>query len=165
MRWPFPRREAPPASALAGLERDERVLAWATTGGETMVATTLGLWWTGGERIPWHLITHVVWSGSTLSVTSATEVEPSVLAAEPARSVRLTEPRTLPETVQQRFYGSRSHTARHRLPGGSGVIVVARRVPGQDGLTWYAVYDEPGQRHDPVVRAEVERLLDSARSP
>lgn len=166
MRWPFQRRPAPPASALERLDGDERVLAWGTTSDDSaIVATTLGLWWTGGERMLWNLITHVSWSGATLTVTSAVEVEPSVLENQPVASVRLIEARTLPEVVEQRFYSSRSHTARHRLPGGGGVIVVARRVPGQDGLTWYAVYDEPAQRHDPDAREEVARLLDAARSP
>lgn len=160
------RRPAPPAAAVVGLERDERVLAWGMTATDAVVvATPLGLWWSATERIPWHLITHVTWSGAALTVTSATEVQPSVLENDPPRSTRLTEPRTLPETIQTRFYSSRSHTARHGLPGGSGVIIVARRVPGQDGLTWYAVYDEPMRRHDPDARAEVERLLDQARSP
>lgn len=166
MRWPLRRGPVPPAEALERLDREERVLAWATTmDGSTVVATPLGLWWTAMERLPWHLITHVSWSGTTLSVTSATEVEPSVLQNEPPRSVRLPEPGTLPETVEQRFYSSRSHSARHPLPGGSGVIIVARRVPGQDGLSWYAVYDEPARQHDPTARAEVERLLEVVRSP
>ncbi len=166
MRWRLQRRPTPPVEALARLDRNERVLAWATAvDGVAVVATPLGLWLSAAERLPWHLITHVSWSGTTLTVTSAVEAEDSVLENQPARSVRLTEPGTLPETVEKRFYSSRSHTARHRLAGGSGVIVVARRVPGQDGLTWYAVYDEPVQRHDPAARAEVERLLDEARSP
>lgn len=166
MRWPLRRRPAPPASALARLDRDERVVAWGSAAdGEAVVATPLGLWLPGVERLPWHLITHVAWSGTTLTVTSAVEVEPSVLQNEPPRSVRLVSPQTLPETVEQRFYSSRSHTSRHRLSGGSGVIVVARRVPGQDGLTWYAVYDSPEARLDPAARAEVGRLLSETRSP
>lgn len=166
MRLAFRRRPAPPPESLARLNRDDRVLAWGTTVDDsTVLATPHGLWWTDGEGIPWHLITHVTWSGSTLTVTSATEVETSVLENGPGRSARLSEARTLPETVQTRFYSSRSHTRRHRLPGGSGVIIVARRVPGQDGLTWYAVYDEPAQRHEPASRDEVARLLDAARSP
>jgi len=166
VRRPFRRGPAPPADALARLDRDERVLAWGTTVDDSAVlATPLGLWWTEGERLPWHLITHVSWSGTTLTVTSATEVEPSVLENEPARSVRLAESGTLPETVQTRFYSSRSRTTRHRLPGGSGVVIVARRIPGQDGLTWHAVYDEPAQRHEPDSREEVARLLDAARAP
>lgn len=166
MRLPLSRRPTVPAQARARLDRDERVLAWAATGdGDYVLATPLGLWWPDADRLPWHLITHVVWSGTTLTVTSATEVEPSVLENDPARSVRLPEAGTLPETVQTRFYSSRSHTTRHALPGGSGVIIVARRVPGQDGLTWYAVYDEPDLRHDPDAQAVVRSLLESARSP
>ncbi|MBA2388747.1 MAG: hypothetical protein H0V67_00695 [Geodermatophilaceae bacterium] len=160
------RRPRPPAEAISRLDQDERVVAWGSAAdGGAVLATPLGLWLPGEDRLAWHLITHVSWSGTTMTVTAATEVEPSVLENEPPRSVRLTEPHTLPETVQKRFFSSRSHTSRHRLAGGSGVIVVARRVPGQDGLTWYAVFDEPERRADASARAEVERLLDAARSP
>ena len=166
MRWPLRRAESPPPDAVARLDPDERVVAWGTAAdGSAVIATPLGLWLPALERLSWHHITHLSWSGTMMSVTAAVEVEPSVLENQPARSVRLTEPRTLPETVQQRFYSSRSHTTRHRLSDGSGVIIVARRVPGQDGLTWYAVYDDVERRNDPIAQAEVEWLLDSARSP
>lgn len=165
MRWPT-RRPRPPQAALARLDRDERVVAWAVTSDDdTVLATPAGLWLPGEERLSWHLVTHVVWTGSVLTVTSGVEVEPSVLENAASVSVRLAEPQNLPETVQQRFFSSRTHTSRHPLPGGGGVIVTARRVPGVDGLTWYAVYDEPGQRHDPVAAEEVARLLTDLAQP
>lgn len=160
MRWPPGRRTGPPDEAAKRLDPDERVLAWAATpDGTAVVATPLGLWLPGVERISWHLVTHVAWTGATLTVTYAQEVESTVLENVAPVSVRLEEPGTLPETVQQRFYSSRTQTARHSLPGGGGVIIVARRVPGVDGLRWYAVYDEPAQRHDPLARMEVEQLI------
>lgn len=163
MRWPPGRRSRPPDEAAARLDPDERVLAWAATPeGSAVVATPLGLWLPGAERNSWHLVTHVVWTGATLTVTSAEEVEPTVLENVAPVSVTLVEPGNLPETVQQRFYSSRTQTARHPLPGGGGVIIVARRVPGVDGLRWYAVYDEQAQRHDPVAADEVSRLLAAA---
>lgn len=166
MRWPFPRRPGPPASALTRLDRHERVLAWAETAdGDAVVATPAGLWLPGHDRVSWHLINHVVWTGTTLAVTAADEVEPGVLDNRPPVSVRLTEPQNLPETVQQRFYSSRTHTTQHAIPGGGSVIVVARRVAGVDGLRWYAVYDDPGQRHDPTAQAAVARLLAEAAQP
>lgn len=165
MRWPA-RRPQPPPTALARLDRDERVLAWAETpDGDVVLATPLGLWLPAVERLSWHLVNHVVWTGTTLRVTAADEVEPGVLANREPVAVRLAEPGILPETVQQRFYSSRTHTTRHPLPGDDGVIVVARRVPGVDGLSWYAVYDEPERRHDPEVAAEVARLLAEAARP
>lgn len=165
MRW-LSRRPGPPAEAMTRLEPDERVLAWApTTSGDTVLATPLGLWLPGHERLSWHLITHVVWTGTLLTVTAAEEVGESVVENQPPIAMRLAEPGNLPETVQQRFYSSRTHTGRHPLPGGGTVIVVARRVPGLDGLRWYAVYDEPAQRHDPVAAAEVARLLAEAERP
>lgn len=166
MRWPFAPRSAPPPAATARLDRDERVLAWADTpDGDAVVATPAGLWLPGLERLPWHLVTHVVWTGSVLTVTAAREVTASVLEIETPVSVRLTEPQNLPETIQHRFYSSRTHTSRYPLPGGGGVIVVARRVPGVDGLRWYAVYDDPTHRHHPGAQAEVARLLAEASTP
>lgn len=147
-----------------GLDPEERVLAWATgADGATVLATPWGLWLDGASRLPWNLITHVVWSGATLSVTGATEVEPGVLENDLPRSVRLTEPRGLPEVVEKRFYSSRAHTDRHRLRAGGGVLIVARRVPGQDGLSWYAVFDDPAQRHDVTAREEVAVLLEQTQ--
>ncbi len=156
--------QAPP-DALARFDRDERVLAWAASPEGTVVATPAGLWLPDRDRISWHLVTHVVWNGAVMTVTVARPVEDDVLELEPPVKIRLTEPRTLPETVQQRFYSSRAHTARHRLDDGTGVIVVARRVPGVDGLSWYVVFDEPAVRHDPVARAEVAQLLAEERTP
>ena len=164
MRWPPTRRPGVPAAARSRLDADERVLAWALTAADdALVVTPQGLWLPWVDRIPWHLVTHVTWSGTTLTVTAAAEVSPGVLENLPPVSVRLPEPGTVPETVQQRFYGSRRFSARHRLSGGDGVIIVARRVPGVDGLAWYAVYDDPAQREDPVAAAEVERLLAEAQ--
>lgn len=165
MKWPLAssRRERPPAEGTEPLDPDERVLAWASAAGGAVVATPRGLWLPGADRMPWHLITHVVWSGTTLTATGATEVEPSVLENDPPRSVRLTEPRDLPEVVEKRFYSSRAHTDRHRLSTGGGVVIVARRVPGRDGLSWYAVYDDPAQRQDETARREVAALLRQTR--
>lgn len=162
----FPRRgsQAPP-DAMARLDREERVLAWAASPAGTVLATPAGLWVPDRDRISWHLVTHVVWNGVVMTLTVARPVEDEVLELEHPVAIRLTEPQTLPETVQQRFYSSRAHTARHRLTDGTGVIVVARRVPGVDGLRWYVVFDEPAARHDPVVRAEVARLLAEERAP
>lgn len=166
MRWPLSRRPRPPADATARLDPEERVLAWALTpDGDAVLATPAGLWLPDAERLPWHLVNHVVWTGSTLSITAADEVEPGVLENRAPVTVTLAEAQNVPETVQQRFYSSRTHTSRHPLPGGGSVIVVARRVPGVDGLTWYAVYDEAGKRHDPVAAAEVARLLAEAARP
>lgn len=166
MRWPLGRRTGPPAVAAVRLGSDERVLAWAETAdGDAVVATPAGLWLPGHERLPWHLVTHVVWTGTVLTVTGSTEVEPSVLEATPPVSVPVAEAGNLPETVQQRFYSSRTHTSRYPLPGGGSAIVVARRVPGVDGLRWYAVYGDPAQRQDPAAAAEVSRLLAEAARP
>lgn len=154
-----------PEEALARLDPEERVLSWAISPDGAVVATPAGLWLPAGERISWHLLTHVVWNGAVLTLTVARPVEDDVLELDPPVKVRLTEPQTLPETVQQRFYSSRAHTARHRLGDGTGVIVVARRVPGVDGLSWYVVFDEPSARHDPVVRAEAAQRLAEERAP
>jgi hypothetical protein len=46
-----------------------------------------------------------------------------------------------------------AYTSRHPLPGG-GVLVVARRVPGSDGLRWTVRYD-PGTPPAPEAVADL----------
>lgn len=159
------RRERPPAAVSDLLDPDERAVAWSVgVDAELVVATTFGLWLPGPVRVSWHLITHVTWSGTTLTVTTATEIEPGILEEQSPHRVRLTEPRDLPETVEKRFYSSRAHSVRHTLSGGGGVIVVARRVPGRDGVTCYAVCDKPQLRFDPQAHAEIMMLVEQTRA-
>ena len=154
------RRRRLPAGACPPLDRDERVLAWATVASlgdksaaltaandAVVVVTNFGLWLpgiSGSVRLGWHEIHKATWSGRALLVVPArvkesfdTYVE---MVDEETVSVTLLDPDKVPEQVRARVTKSVAYTNHHVLPGG-GVRVVARRVPGKDGLRWTARYD------------------------
>jgi hypothetical protein len=162
------RRERPPDEALMPLDRDERVVSWATTdNGSTVVATPRGLWLPaaeGPERLAWHLIDKAVWRDGTLTVTAAVDTADGVLDELPPRTVRLATPRDLPPTVRARVEQSIAYTNHHALRPAGGVRVVGRRVTGQDGLAWQIVFDAGTDRDDPTVREQVARLVQHARA-
>jgi hypothetical protein len=162
------RRERPPAAALAPLDRDERVVSWGSTpDGAAVVATPLGLWLPGPdapERLPWHLVDKATWRDGRLTVTPAVDAGDGVLDEQPPRSVRLATPRDLPQTVRVRVERAIAYTRHHRLPGGGGVRVVGRRVPGRDGVSWQLVFDTGVDRDDPAVRAAAAARVDEARA-
>ena len=162
------RRRRPPAEALPPLDRHERVVSWAATAhGAAVVATPLGLWLPdagrGAERLPWHLIDKAAWRDGALTVTPATDSGDGVLTDQPPRTVRLAEPRDLPQTVRVRVQRAIAFTRHHPLPSGGGVRVVGRRVPGRDGLSWQLVFDPGVDRDDPQVRARAAALIEQAR--
>jgi len=147
-----------PAQRRPPLDPDERVVAWADAGDDqVVVATNLGLWVPGeGARLGWHEIHKAGWSHPRLTVVAAREVaaedEYSVVEDRPPRTVALVDPGRMPEQVQARVTRSVAYTSHHPLPGGGGVRVVARRVPGRDGLRWAVRYD-PGTAAVPAAAA------------
>jgi hypothetical protein len=168
----FGRRRRLADSDRPPLERDERVVAWATSPRGAVVATSRGLWLpdpdgTGGVRLGWHEIHKAVWTGDVLAVTAARLVEHGpgydVVADAPTVEFGLTDPGDLPAQVRARVTRSVGPSTHHPLPGSGGVRVVARRVPGSDGLAWTARYD-PGVDHDdPIVREATVALVEQAR--
>lgn len=154
----------------AGMEPDERVLAWAYVGpepgGPVAVATTRGLWLPERPRLGWHEIHKATWSGRELSVTPAEIAEQrdgySVLVDAPAIAYLLLEPAELPDHVRARVTRSVAYTSHHTLPAG-GVRVVGRRVTGIDGLSWAVRYDS-GTPVDaePVIQV-TDQLVNSAQ--
>ena len=153
------RRRRLPAGARPPLADDERVLAWASATGEAVVVVTnLGLWLpgvSGATRLGWHEIHKATWSGRALQVVPAWEVATHDTYAEMADAdpltVTLLDPDKVPEQVRARVTKSVAYTSHHPLPGG-GVRVVARRVPGRDGLRWTVRYD-PGTPAAPDAAA------------
>lgn len=140
----------PPAEVRSLVGPDERVVSWApVTGGGVAVATPLGLW-LQGRRIAWQLIDHAVWRDGRLTVTEAAVVDEVLLVDQQPVSVPLDPPYDLPPTVQKRVTASVARSERQPLPGGSALFV-ARRVPGQDGLRWFARL-EPGTPDTLAVR-------------
>jgi hypothetical protein len=147
------------------LAPDERIIAWASASPVTatavepataadpgggvepvVVVTTLGLWLPGAAgRLGWHEIHKVTWSGRQLAVVAAREVGAddgyTIVADEPATVHTLEEPDTVPPQVRARVTKSIAYNRQVALDGGGGVRVVARRVPGINGLRWTVRYD------------------------
>lgn len=159
-------RERPPREVTAGLDRDDRVLAWATLAdGEVLVASRRGLWLPDedGRPLPWHRVIKALWGGGTLTVVEGVEAPGGVLEERQPRAYRLRLPRRLPHVVRQRVEHSVGYSVHHGLAPAGGVHVVGRRVVGRDGLTWYLVYDAGTDRDDPLVRGQAEQYLAQAR--
>jgi len=160
------RRERPPRELLALLEREERVLSWADTStGAVVLATPLGLWWPSADaprRIGWQYIDKAVWKDRRLVVTEAALVDDILLVDKQPVSAELVNPRDLPPTVRKRVEGNVARSEMLPVPGGQARFV-ARRIPGQNGLQWWARL-EPGTADTPAVREAVRRQLDPMRS-
>jgi hypothetical protein len=147
------------------LAREDRVVSWAVTEDDVVVASRLGLWWPaegGHRRIGWALIDKAVWDSGRLTVTEAEVVDGLFLVEQAPVWVTLTEPRDLPPTVRKRVESSVAQSELAPLPGGSGRFV-ARRVPGQDGLTWWCRL-QPGTPDDPEVREAVADIIESLQA-
>lgn len=167
----FGKREKPPPESVARLDPDERVVSWAPAPGGAVVATPLGLWLPGvPDRLPWHLIDKVIWRSNTLTLIPAVDSGGGVLVEQPPRSIRLEQPRDIPQNVRARIEKAIAFTRHHPLPGAEGagvrrgVRVVGRRVPGQDGVSWQLVFDPGVDRDDPAVRAAASAFVDQARA-
>ncbi|SFE41720.1 hypothetical protein [Blastococcus tunisiensis] len=161
-------------AVLASPDPDERVLAWGTLAGEEgwLVATSRGL-----SVVPavvtsvedaavlrWHEIAEARWSatpdgGGRFLVTALTEVEPGVQARQPQQRYVLTEAGDLPAVVRRRVDQTIVASRRAPLPGGGGVLLVARRIPGQEAREWTVVFDDDERRSDPVAREAARQKL------
>lgn len=160
----FGRRERRPNTVLAVLDKDERLLSWADTAtGAVVAATSRGLRWPaedGPELIPWHLVNTVRWQAGTLTVTSARVVDDVFLEDLSPTSVRLSEPRDLPPVIRKRVEASIVRSELAAVSGGA-VRFVARRMPGRDGVAWWARLEPGTPDTEPTraaARARVERL-------
>ncbi|HKT02998.1 MAG TPA: hypothetical protein VJT31_26010 [Rugosimonospora sp.] len=170
----FGRRRKLPAERRPPLARDERILAWAPVEGEdVLVATNRGLWLPAGtgsaaQRLGWAEIHKAAWSGRELAVTPAAEDTTidgyAVMNDQPVRRFQLADPGDVPHQVRARVTRSVAYTVHHELPGGGGVRVVARRVPGIDGLLWTVRYDDGGSVDDPVVREVTSQFVAQAQA-
>jgi hypothetical protein len=157
------------------LARTERVVAWASTSDGVVVATNLGLWLPGRkDRLGWHQIHKATWTPPELTVVPAVEAGSGsglidgfvVVADEPAVTVTLADPGDVPVEVRTRVNRSIAHTSHHELPDGGGVRVVARRVPGVNGVAWHVRYDEGTDGSDPaVIEATAGLFVPPASAP
>jgi hypothetical protein len=161
-------------AVLASTDADERVLAWGTLSRDEgwLVATTRGLRVvppevtdvTDAEVLPWHEVAEARWSasadgGGSFVVTSLVEVEPGVQARQPGRRYVVTDTGDLPAVVRRRVDQTVVASQRSPLPGGGGVLLVARRIPGQAVREWTVVFDDDDRRSDPEAREAARRKL------
>lgn len=115
-----------------------------------------------GHRLPWEEIVTAKWAGDTLTVTTAVEVVPKIMKRQPPITLPLPEPADLPRVVRQRVDRSVAASYRRPLANAATVLLVARRVSGQDGLQWYAVFDRDSDADDPAAQKQALEMLESA---
>jgi hypothetical protein len=158
------RRERPPADIVALLDPDDRVVSWAVADARVVLASRFGLWWpfAEGQRcINWERVDKATWQGDVLTVVEAEVVDDLLLIDHEPVSITLTQPRDLPPTIRKRVQGT---VASSELVSGEGAAmrVVGRRVPGRDGVSWWARL-EPGTSDTAQVREIVHDVLDARR--
>jgi hypothetical protein len=161
-------------AVLASTDPNERVLAWGTLvrDGGWLVATSRGLRVvppqvpsvTDAEVLPWHEIGSAKWlatsdGGGRFEVVRLAEVEPGVQARQPEVRHVLSDAGDLPAVVRRRVDQTVVASQRSPLPGGGGVLLVARRIPGQPGREWTVVFDDDAQRSDPEAREAARKKL------
>ncbi|SFP76946.1 hypothetical protein SAMN05660464_4180 [Geodermatophilus dictyosporus] len=167
------------AVVAASPDPDERVLAWgelvrgqgwlvATSRGLRLVPADLPLSGAGEVGVlRWHEVGSARWTatndgGGSFAVTALTEVEPGVQAREPAQRHALADAGDLPAVVRRRVDDTVVASQRSPLPNGGGVLLVARRVPGQAAREWTVVFDDDAHRGDPEMREIARRKLAEA---
>lgn len=159
-----------PEPVRAALPREEQALAWGTLARDAgwLVATARGLRRVGadgvaGEPLLWHEVGSATWTaagaGGSFVVTPLAEVEPGVQVRMPAERHVLLEAGDLPVVVRRRVDQTVVASQRSPLPGRGGVLLVARRIPGQPGREWTVVFDDDAQRADPEAREAARRKL------
>lgn len=163
----FHRRDAPPAHAVAALPDGERVVSWADLeGGGVLLATPAGLWWPeadGLRLIAWQHITKAIWRDGALTVIEADVADDLLLVDRAPVSVELTVPRDLPPVVRRRIEANVVRSEVHPVDGGAARFV-ARRIPGRDGVVWWARLED-GTPDLPAVRAAVAARVAQLRQP
>ena len=157
----FPRRRAvPPAVSALALPPGDRRVAWAlTASGEPVVATTSGLLLPGRPLLLWRRVETAVWARPVLRVREVADVAET----GPEHVVELPDEADLAEVVRDRVTGSVAWATTARISPEGGVRIVGRRVPGAEDLEWQLVFDQGTDADDPLVRAQAEHALTSAR--
>jgi hypothetical protein len=136
-----------PAALRDRLDAHERVLSVADLADSVIVATQLGLWLPEPDaagspwrRIGWECVVKATWTETGLQVVEGVSDENGVVGDLPEVGLNLTAPRNLPSVVKQRVENSIARWEQVRVPDGTARLV-ARRVPGKDGLRWTARLD------------------------
>lgn len=151
---------------LEAIPKHERIVAWADGADGTIVAVTpRGIWWPEGDGhrlIGWQYVDKAIWRDDLLTVVQADVVDDVLLVDRAPVSLAIVTPRDLPPTVRSRVETNVVRSEVQPVPGGSARFV-ARRIPGRDGVVWWARL-EAGTRDDAQVRASVVARLEQFRS-
>ena len=112
----------------------------------------------GFTRVPWERVLRASWQGDWLHVWGD----------DAEHHVRLVEPGSVPEVVQERVTSTMVVSRHFDLEKG-GVRIVGRRAtherpsPAREELMWAMVFDDEADPEDPAARAEAEQLLKAVR--
>ena len=161
----FHRRDVPPPDVVARLPRDQRVVSWAdVAAGGVVLATPAGLWWPDGDGhrlIGWQFISKAIWRDDVLFVIEATVADDLLIVDKAPVAVELSVPRDLPPVVHKRVKTNVVRSVVMQVAGGTARLV-ARRIPGQDGVRCWARL-ENGAVDSSFVRHEIVDQLDRLR--
>lgn len=170
-RFARPPEQVRAAVQTAG-DPEEQILAWGmlVRGEGWLVATSRGLRRISADEttlLRWHEIGRAQWTatgdgGGSFAVTALTEVEPGVQARLPEVRYVLSDAGDLPATVRRRVDQTVVASKRSPLPGRGGVLLVARRIPGQAAREWTVVFDNDADRNDPAAREVARQKLAEA---
>jgi hypothetical protein len=164
-------------AVLASPDADERVLAWGPLSRDEgwLVATSRGLRVvprevtsvTDAAVLPWHQVGHARWTatndgGGSFEVVALAEVEPGVQVRQPPTRYVVTDAGDLPSVVRKRVDQTVVASQRAPLPDRGGVLLVARRIPGQAAREWSVVFDDDADRQDPAKREVARQKLAEA---
>ncbi len=152
------------ARAHAPVRPGERLLAVACgAGGDLLAATDWALYHQTGQawtRLGWEQLGRVDWDEQR-HVLVLTGLTPTVAA----RTVlRLAKDWDLPAVAVERVSWAKVLDQRISLNGGAGARVIARRLPGEAGVTWLVILDRGLDPADPGIRAELESALTELRA-
>ena len=155
------RRPVPAAVRALVLPAGERRVAWALLDdGRPVVATATGLLVPGRPHLLlWRAIERATWDRPRLVVRELADVSETGVLHE----LTLQDEGGLPELVRQQVTGSVAWATSARLSPSGGVRIVGRRVPEAEALEWQLVFDAGTDPDDPLVRAQAEYALSSAR--
>ena len=157
----FHTRDVPPSEVVSRLPAGERIVSWAdVAGGGVVLASPTGLWWPDGDvmrLIGWQHVTKAVWRDDRLSVIESDVIDDLLLVELPAVIAHLEVPRDLPPVVRKRVESNVVRSELLPIVGGTARFV-ARRVPGRDGLQWWARL-EGGTADSDQVRSAISARL------
>ncbi len=157
------RQPRPPSEVLAGLALapDERVLTSAVTStGAYVVATDRAIFLPlrdGYRRIGWESVDKAGWDNDQRLLWV---VETAPLGARPLRfGEHIEAPGALADVVRERVNAAVVISQEVPVDADRGVLVVGRRAPGTDRLTWTVSVDATVDVSRPEIQAAVEAAV------